>query len=145
MKKIVFMFLSAIAFYSCHKDPKDPPPNCTTSVASIAGDYKITAATYKESATSPEADYMNELFPDPCQRDNLYTFKTDGSYQIADVGLVCSPPDNDNGTWSLLGTTNLQIDGDPTILESFDCKLWIIANTDIIVNGDKLKLTLTKQ
>jgi len=144
MKKIALIVLSTIVLFSCKKDSKDEPQTCTTSTATVSGSYKITAVTYKETAASPEIDYMNILFPDPCQRDDIYTFNADGSYQIADVGLVCSPPGNDNGTWALVGN-NLQIDGDPVNLESFDCKSWVIVNTDTQVTGDRLKLTLTKQ
>jgi len=144
MKKIVFIALSLVIFISCSKDDNNKPATCTTSMANIAGNYKITAVTYKASASSAEADYMNILFPDACDRDNVYTFKTDGTYQIADAGQVCSPSGNDNGTWSLTGS-NLQIDGDPVVLESFDCKVLVIVNTDTQLTGDKLKLTLTRQ
>jgi hypothetical protein len=37
------------------------------------------------------------------------------------------------------------VDGDPTAIESFDCKILVISNTDIQNTGDKLKLTMTKQ
>ena len=144
MKKIALIVLSTIVLYSCKKDSKNEPQPCTISTTAISGPYKITAVTYKENATATEIDYMNILFPDACQRDDVYTFKADGSYQIADVGLACSPSGNDNGTWALVGN-NLQIDGDPVNLESFDCKLLIIVNTDTQVTGDRLKLTLTKQ
>ena len=144
MKKIPLIALSLVIFISCSKDDPPKPQTCTTSTASIAGNYKITAVTYKATATSTEVDYMNLLFPDACDRDNVYTFKTDGTYQIADAGQVCSPAGNDNGNWTLTGT-NLQIDGDPVILESFDCKVLVISNTDIDVTGDKLKLTFTRQ
>jgi len=143
MKKLAFIALSSIIFYSCDKD--DPPKGCTTDMASIAGPYKITAVSYKQTPTSAAQDYMLILFPDACDRDNVYTFNANGSYQIADVGQVCSPSGNDTGTWSLTGTSNLQIDGDPTILESFDCKVWVVSNTDVDIAGDKLTITLTKQ
>ena len=144
MKKIALIALSLVIFISCNKDDPEKPPTCTTNTASIAGPYKITAVTYKATAASPELDYMNLLFPDACDRDNVYTFKTDGTYQIADAGQVCSPSGNDNGTWALTGT-NLTIDGDPVNLESFDCKTLVIVNTDTDITGDKLKLTLTRQ
>jgi hypothetical protein len=145
MKKIALIAVSLVLFLSCRKQVGGPSPNCTPSMATIAGNYKITAVSYKATPTSPEEDYLDEFLAETCQRDNLYTFKTDGTYQLSDAGVVCSPPENDNGTWNLEGTTNLQIDGEPTILESFDCKIWVVANTDLLVTGDKLKLTLTRQ
>lgn len=59
--------------------------------------------------------------------------------------LFVLPPGNDDGTWSLTGTTVMVIDGDPVNLESFDCNKLIIVNTDTQVSGDRLKLTLTRQ
>ncbi len=140
MKKTTIILLSAFILFSCKKNEN----NCTTSVAAIAGSYKITAATYKASATAAETDYYNILF-EPCERDDVYTFTAAGTYQLADVGMICTPSGSDNGTWSLTGTTVMTIDGDPVTLESFDCKQLILVNTDTQAAGDKLKLTLTRQ
>lgn len=138
------MAFSALLLLSCNSKDDTPASPCTTSAATIAGPYKITAATYKSSPTAAEIDYYNILF-DPCEQDDIYTFNAAGSYQIADAGLVCSPTSNDNGTWSLTNSTSMIIDGDPVSLESFDCKKLMIGNADTQVPGDKLKLTLTRQ
>lgn len=138
------MAFSVLLLLSCNSKKDTPAPPCTTSAANIAGPYKITAATYKSSPTATEIDYYNILF-DPCEQDDIYTFNAAGTYQIADAGVVCSPTSADNGTWSLTGTSAMVIDGDPVLLESFDCKKLVIANTDTQVPGDKLKLTLTRQ
>lgn len=141
MKKttIIIIFLSIL--FSCKKKNEN---NCTITAAAIAGSYKITAATYKTNATATETDYFNILF-EPCERDDVYTFNAAGTYQLADVGMICTPSGSDNGTWSLSGTTVMTIDGDPVTLESFDCKQLILVNTDTQAAGDKLKLTLTRQ
>ena len=141
MKKIIFLTLiTALFITACKKDP-----SCTTNAASIAGAYKITAVTYKASASSAEIDYFNILFSDACDRDNVYTFQTNGTYQIKDAGVVCNPNGDDNGTWSFVSPNSMTIDGDPVILESFDCKTLVVVNTDIQTASDRLKLTLTKQ
>ena len=142
MKKIISLTLIVSLFITACKD--DPDPICKTDATSISGSYRITAATYKASPTSSEEDYYPVLFPDACQRDDLYTFQTNGTYQLKDAGTVCSPSGDDNGTWSVTGN-NLMIDGDPTGIESFDCKTLTIFNNDIQTTGDKLKLTLIKQ
>lgn len=141
MKKVFFFILPAFILLSCKKD-KDT--TCATTAASIAGAYKITAATYKSSASAAEVNYYTTLFPDACERDDVYTFNINGAYQKTDAGIVCSPPDNYTGTWSFSGTTMI-IDGDPVIVESFNCQTLVVANTDIMVSGDKLKLTLSRQ
>jgi len=142
MKKIISLsFFAGLFITACKSGPE---PVCKTDATSIAASYRITAVTYKSTPTSPEEDYMNILFPDACQRDDVYTFQTNGTYLLKDVGSVCSPSNDDNGSWSVSGN-NMIIDGDPTAIESFDCKFLIISNTDIQNTGDKLKLTMTKQ
>ena len=140
MKKTTICLLAAVLFFSCKKDPE----KCTSSVASISGAYKITAYTYKATPTSPDQDYYPILFPDACERDDELTFNANGTYQKTDVGVVCTPPQNDNGSWSLSGNT-LTVDGNPENIESFDCKTLIVATTDFNVPGDKLKITLVKK
>ena len=133
--------LSLILIFSCKKDND---PSCTTDTASISGSYKITAITYKESPSSPEEDYYAMVFPDACERDDVMTFKTNGTYQSTDDGTVCSPAGGDSGTWAVSGST-MTIDGDPVTIESFNCKTLILVNTDTQTQGDKFKITLTKQ
>lgn len=143
MKKIIFLvFITVLFITGCKKDAE---PACTTDAASIAGAYKITAVTYKASASSTETDYFNLLFPDACDRDNVYTFQSNSTYQIKDAGTVCTPNGDDNGTWSFVSASTMMIDGDMVNLESFNCKNLVLINNDTQIMGDKLKLTLTKQ
>lgn len=144
MKKIIFLTLHTVLFFTACKKP-NATPSCSTDAASIAGAYKITAVTYKATATSAEMDYFNTLFPNACERDDVYTFQTNGSYQIKDAGTVCSPLGDDNGTWSFVSANSLIIDGDAIGLESFDCKTLVLVNMDTQVSGDRLKLTLARQ
>ena len=143
MKKLPLLLLLSALFLACKKEDHKNPA-CTTDVPSISGSYKVTAYTYKASASSPEQDYFNIIFSDPCERDDILTFSSNGNWTLTDAGIVCSPSGNDNGAWSLSGNT-LSIDGDPTTIESFDCKSLVLANTDVMITGDKLKITLAKQ
>jgi hypothetical protein len=148
MKKLSFLPLvlftiTGMTFISCKKD-KDKTPACATDVSSISGSYRFTAYTYKETPSSSEVDYFPIVFPDACERDDVLSFGSNGTYTITDAGTVCSPSGGDNGTWTLLGNS-MNIDGDLTTIESFDCKTLVLANNDVNVTGDKLKITLTKQ
>jgi hypothetical protein len=148
MKKLSFLPLvlftiTGMIFISCKKD-KDKTPACATDVASIAGSYKFAAYTYKQTPTSAEEDYLNIIFPDACEKDDVISFNSNGNYTVTDAGIVCSPSGGDSGTWSLSGNA-MNIDGDLTTIESFDCKTLVLANNDVNVTGDKLKITLTKQ
>ena len=140
MKKTTVFICCLVLLFSC----KEKPVECSTSVANISGSYKVTAYGYKQTPTSPEEDYYPIIFPDACDRDDIYTFNTNGTYLMKDAGLVCSPPDDETGTWTFAGNA-MTIDGLPASLESFDCKTLIISTTGINVPGDKLKITMIKQ
>lgn len=144
MRNIIFLAVIITLFATACKKNNNNGSSCTTNAASIAGAYKITGVTYKANVTSAEMDYFNILFPDACERDNVYTFQTNGTYQLKDAGKACSPAVDNNGTWSVSGNTMLT-DGDANTIESFNCKTLILVNTDTQTPGDKLKLTLTKQ
>lgn len=113
-------------------------------MASLSGSYKITAYTYKASASSAEQDYFNIAFPDACERDDIIMLNSNGNYAYTDAGVACSPAGDYTGTWSVSGTS-INLDGDLGTLESFDCKTLVISNTDVITSGDKVKITLTRQ
>ena len=141
MKKTILIILAALFLFSC----KNHEANCVTTTETVSGSYKVTTATYRTSASAAEMDYIPVLFPNTCERDDVITFNANGTYRFADVGVVCSPAGDNNGTWSLTGINSMTIDGDAVILESFDCKKLVFVNTDTQVSGDLLKLTLTRQ
>jgi len=141
MKKTTVFLFCVVLLFSCNEKK---PLECTKSVANISGPYRVTAYGYKQTPTSPEEDYYPIIFPDACDRDDIYTFKTNGTYEMKDAGLVCSPPDDETGVWTYDGNA-MTIDGYPAALESFDCKTLIISTADINIAGDKLKITMIKQ
>jgi len=143
MKKIIFLTIISVLFITAC-DKSDPEPVCKTDATSISGSYRITAATYKADPSSAEADYYSILFPDACQTDDVYTFQTNGAYQLMDAGTVCYPSGDDDGTWSVNGNS-MVVDGESMSIESFDCKTLIIFGNDLLTSGDKLRLTFTKQ
>ena len=140
MKKTTVFILSIAFLFSCNKDPKE---ECTTNITSLSTTYRITAYTYKPTPTSPEQDYFAILFPDACDRDNNLTLSTNGTYVITDAGMVCAPPRTEDGVWSLSGN-NMTLDGDPTVIESFNCQTLVISFADFMTAGDKMKITLVK-
>ena len=142
MKRAIVIFISLLTFFSCKKE-KDDSKSCTTDVASISGSYKITSMLYKESPSGTETEVF-AFFTEPCERDNILTLKTDGTYHNEDAGTKCDPPADEDGTWTLSGTT-ISVDGDPATIESFDCKKLIVLYSDYATTGDQVKLILTRQ
>ena len=142
MKKTTVFTLSIVLLFSCTKDKKIE--ECTTNVTSLSTTYRMTAYTYKETPTSPEQDYYLTLFPDACDRDNTLTLSTNGTYLVTDAGTVCSPSGSGTGVWTFTGN-NMTIDGDPTVIESFNCQTLVLSFADFMTTGDKMNLTLVKQ
>jgi hypothetical protein len=141
MKKFfLFLAISAFAFSSCKKKDKD----CSLTEANLVGSYKISSVTYKASASTPEVDGGDKWFDDPCEKDNLLILKSDHTVIGSDVGIVCSPSEDDQGTWSLSGSV-LSIDQDESPLENFSCSGFSLVITDWDVDGDKLSINFTKQ
>jgi len=141
MKKLLFLSLVTSIGFSCKKNDD---ASCSVSTASISGPYRITAYAYKSSPSATEVDYYNIIFSDPCQRDDIYTFNSNGTYHIADAGTVCTPSGNDDGTWALAGHT-ITIDGEQGLVQSFDCHSLVLVISDTQIAGDQLKITLVKQ
>lgn len=132
----MFLFLT-----SCDKDDEDSN-TCSTTKENIAGNYKVTGNTYKQTPTSQEENLMDDA--EPCDLDDVITLNSNNTYQVADLGVVCTPANDETGSWSVSGST-LTIDGEPATIKSFNCKTLVAVTTDVFVAGDQITLTLTKQ
>jgi hypothetical protein len=115
MKKIILslVVLSAV-FVSCKKDDK----NCDLNAGNVTGSYKITGLTYKANTATPVVDEY-ALFP-ACQKDDLIIFNANGTTTYSDAGVVCTPPGNDTGIWTLSGNS-ISLDGDVYVVAAFSC------------------------
>lgn len=142
MKKISIYLFFLVCIFSCKK--KDTEQNCTTNTASIAGSYKITAVAYKANTSATEVDFYQQFFPEPCDRDDILTFNVNGTWVQKDAGIVCSPSNDDNGSWSVTGQT-MFVDGDAATIKSFNCKQLVLTNIISPSTGEQFTITLTKQ
>jgi hypothetical protein len=139
MKAFLTLSCLTLIVISCSKPVEE---NCTTNAATIAGNYKVIASVYKQTPTSPEEDLFEDS--DPCDRDDVLTLKNDNTYQVADLGEVCVPSNDEAGTWSLNGL-NLMMDGEPATIKSFNCMRLELMTNDVFLDGDQITLTLQKQ
>lgn len=138
MKK-VFIALSALAtLNSCQKETSEQI--CSLNMSSVAGTYKITKALYRASATAPEVDITNTY--DACERDDIFVLHANGVMDYQDAGTPCIA--SYTSTWSLNGNA-MTLDGDPGIVESFDCHTLVVYVADGVVPGDKLTAFFTRQ
>jgi Lipocalin-like domain len=138
MKRILFFVsLAALTLISCKKD-KD----CETSTDSLSGNYRQTAIKYKQTPSSTEQDFFSTL--DACEKDDILSLASNGTYNYQDAGTTCFPNGSYSGTWSYSGST-ITVDGDAATIQSFDCSTLVIYITDAIVPGDRITTTLVKQ
>jgi hypothetical protein len=102
----ILLTASVLGLSSCKKDKNDIS---AVTVQNISGTYKLTAYTFKEG-NLPEENLLAMM--DACEKDNPISFKSDGTYSIPDVGIVCTPPENFSSTWSLSNATTMVMNGE---------------------------------
>ena len=144
MKKSIIFCLALSLFFSCKKDKDGGGSTCKQDMAGISGTYKITSVTYKTSSTAAEQDYYTLFFPDPCERDDVYNLKANGTYTFTDAGVKCSPPGDFSGNWNVNGNVG-NIDGYSITIQSFNCSSLVIVWPDYFSFGDQVKFTFTRQ
>ncbi|MBV7532173.1 lipocalin family protein [Chitinophaga sp. sic0106] len=147
MKSTITLAVAALAFAtlfsSCKKEDSKPTNGCEISITGIAGNYKLTGIQYRESSSKTPIDYMP--LQDPCEKDDLLSLKSDGTYDYKDLGIQCDPNGNDNGTWEVKNG-NLVIDGVlHGTITAYDCKTITFYIENTIVRGDRMTTIMTKQ
>lgn len=135
------MVLSGLLFSCSKKDTGTP--GCKINMASLAGTYKLTALQYKINATATPVNYLDYM--DDCEKDNILTLKSNGTYDSDDAGTVCTPSETGHGTWQVSGNT---LTSDGTLngtIDSYDCKKMVYYVDNALRPGDRLTFTMEKQ
>jgi len=141
MKKLSILSLLALLILgSCKKDTP-PSTTCTYNTASVLGSYKTTSLLYKADAVTPEVDFFPS-YPD-CQKDDLLTFNSNGTYTVSEGVTSCNPANADSGTWSVSGN-NMILDGETVEIQNFSCSGFKVKVTDALT-GEIFTISLAKQ
>jgi hypothetical protein len=141
MKKLSILSLLALLILgSCKKDTPSST-TCTYNTASVLGSYKTTSLLYKADAVTPEEELFS-LYPD-CQKDDLLTFNSNGTYTVSEGATSCNPTNADSGTWSVSGN-NMILDGETVEIQNFSCSSFKVKLTDA-VTGEIITISLAKQ
>ncbi len=128
MKKSVIALLTfaTLATVSCKKEDKQEAPAVTKE--NIAGTYMV--GSYKvQIGSGVEEDKTTEVF-EPCQLDDMTTFKTDLTYAVVDAGTQCSPATEESGAWDLPSSTSMVFDGETFTIKSWNGKELVLTQTD---------------
>jgi hypothetical protein len=126
-KTILALSMLSLVFVSCKKDDKDEP--VTPTKENLTGSYKMTAATMASGSSSIDV-FNNDMFTEACERDDIYKLNADLTYNVQDAGTTCSPTTAWTGTWSLVSTTSIDIDGDVYTIKSWNGKTLVGEATD---------------
>jgi len=145
MKKL-FLSLSVLALLTATSCNKNKDDKFTPTKENLTGTYNITSATYQEG-NSPAVNVFSNTDPsmnwyEPCERDDEYKLNGDSSFELVDAGTKCTPEGGDSGTWSLVNSTTINIDGSDMTIASFDGKQLVLKYTD---SGDTYTTTLVKK
>jgi hypothetical protein len=145
MKKIAFLALGSVLFFSSCKKDDATPTTCTLSSTSIQGTYKVTAQTFQADAQSPVEDEYATL--EACEKDDLFVFGN-GTLTSNEGAISCDPPtDPFSTTWTLTGSTlNLSLGGFTIsgTVESFTCNSMVFKVSDP-ADGSISRTTFTRQ
>lgn len=142
MKQALLAVSFGIALFSCSKE-KSSTNGCSISMTHLSGTYTLKALQYQASANAAPADYLATL--EDCEKDDIITLKSDGSYQYDDLGITCSPSGNEHGNWEVKGNA-LASDGMLNgVIDSYDCKTLVYHYDNALMPGDKLTFTLQKK
>jgi Lipocalin-like domain len=146
MKKILFTLLvGTLVLGSCKKKDDDTPPVCEKTAAGIAGNYKTTKV---EVNTGGGFSDVTNVLLDVCEKDDVYKFNANGTFQYEDAGTVCSPSGSGTGTWSVANgkltaaNSGSSFDFASATINSNDCTTFIVEESQ---QGSTIKVTFTKQ
>jgi hypothetical protein len=132
-----------LLFIACKKS--DNNISNAKTVQNLAGSYTITAINIY--ALGVNFDEFATL--DACQKDNIVKLNADPNMtcDFIDAGVVCVPPEDSTGVWSLSANADsLTIQGTTAFIKSWDGKTLILAETGLISNQvATTTITLFKQ
>ena len=114
MKKVIFGLLSLTLIFGACKKSKDAP---AFTKENVAGAYSLTKVTFKTSAGGGEQD-ITSSYVDDCEKDDILTLKSDGTYDSKDAGQQCTG--DYTGTWNIPSANKFDLDGEVYDLSSWD-------------------------
>jgi hypothetical protein len=115
---IVAMTMLTVSYIACSKSSN----NTSTTMANLAGTYKLTGLVWVHAGIS--FNVYDSL--DACEKDNeIQLNATDSSANFIDAGIICVPPEDDNGTW-LVSKDSLYLQDQAAKIKSFDGKTLVL-------------------
>ncbi len=131
MRKIIpvaSLFALLLVIHACSKKNDSSPANART-VQNLSGRYNLISLT--ANVLGEKLDLYDSL--PPCEQDNVVILKSDMTAQFVDSNVVCTPPSDSTGTWSISQNTDtIYVSGTPSIIESWDGRTLVLNNNETI-------------
>ena len=123
-RTLVFILFACViaTISSCSKNKE----TLAVNTDNLVGTYKIATITTKEN-NEPEEEVTAYYFDEPCEMDDEYVLKANGSCDRLDAGTACTPPTTKTGdTWAL-------INGKTIVFDSFYGDVVKLTNSEMTV------------
>ncbi|WP_167019883.1 lipocalin family protein [Chitinophaga sp. Cy-1792] len=142
--KWAFVALAFGTMFACKKEKSESStPSCEVSMSGLSGSYRLTGLEYKSPTSTTPVDFLAAM--DDCEKDDMLTLNSNGTYKYDDMGTVCSPSGSEQGTWTVSGKT-LTSDGILSgTVASYDCKTLVYYVENALTKGDRMTYTLVKK
>jgi Lipocalin-like domain len=144
VQKMMGLFMLVLIGLASCKKSSDNISDCSITMKNLAGNYKLTAVIYKASATATEQNFFPII--DACEKDDVLELKDNGTFNLKDVGAICTPNNSSIGTWNLVGNQITCSNADilTGTISGFNCKELTYFVNNAITTGDKMVFTYTK-
>lgn len=128
-----------LAINACKKSDSNSSNPSARTVQNFSGSYGITAITANVLGLNVN---LYDSLP-ACDRDNIIQLDTNKMAQFIDAGVVCVPPSDSSGTWSLSSNTDtLYLAGSANFIKSWDGKTLVLTSVENIT-GIPVPVTAT--
>ncbi len=125
---VISAFTLLLVINACKKSDSSSNSSAKT-VQNLSGSYSLTALTASLAGVS--INLYDSL--STCEKDNIIQLNTDGSAHFIDAGVVCVPPEDSTGTWSLSKSgDSLTVASTAAGIRSWDGKTLVLTNTETI-------------
>jgi hypothetical protein len=134
---VVFALL--LGFFACKKSNNNNSPSNARTVANFSGQYNLTALSGSIFGVTVN---LYDSLP-ACDRDNVIQLNTNLTANFIDSGVMCTPPSDSSGVWSLSANTDtLYVANSANFINSWDGTTLVLTGTQE-VSGFQATVTTT--
>jgi hypothetical protein len=124
---------------ACKKSDSNSSNPGARTVQNLSGSYSLTAIT--ASVLGVNLNLYDSL--PVCEQDNLIELDSNKTAHFIDAGVVCVPPSDSTGTWSLSSNTDtIYVAGSANFIKSWDGKTLVLNSVESL-GGIPVPVTAT--